>query len=355
MKTTLIIALGLTGAFCFIGTGQAAPPAPIPVGASPANPGTPVIQFETNFYDFGKLIAPGSVSGVFKFKNSGTGVLELAPPEPSCGCTDAKAKPDRLAPGESGEIDYTINLDHEMGQVQKHITIHSNDPQTPDLELTIQLDYTPLYELNPLLLRLVLPADKSETRGNFMIVRNDGKPLELGRIVSSQKWAEAVLDPGASPGASSAQVNVTVQRPEKPLGTMMANIELWAKGQSGRPVQTLLLSCQMQGELTATPSQLYWVIPDFGNAITNYPAGSLTRTVKLKSILAEPVKITDVTNNINGLTTQVMPGEGGKSFDLVLKFSELPQQFTSGHVMITTSSPQLPKLNLPVIVSVAPK
>lgn len=358
MRTTLTAVLGLggfIGALCLVNPGHAAEPSSIYAGAPHADQGTPVIQFETNFYDFGKLIAPGSVSGVFKFKNAGTGVLELAPPEPSCGCTSAKAEPDRLAPGESGKITYSINLDHDMGQVQKHIEIHSNDPQNPDLDLTIQLDYTPLYELNPLLLRVMLPADKSEVHGKFMIVRNDGKPLALDRIVSSQKWASAVLDPATKPDASSAMVDVTAKRPDKPLQIMMANIDLWAKDQPDRPVQTLFLSCQMQGELSATPAQIYWVIPDFGGSISNYPAAALTRRVKLKSILDEPVSIENVTNNLKGLTTRVVPDDGGKTFDLILKFAELPQQFISGNVMITTSSPLLPQLNLPVVVSVAPK
>ena len=38
--------------------------------------GVPKIQFETNFFDFGKITTGEKLSGVFKFKNAGTGTLK---------------------------------------------------------------------------------------------------------------------------------------------------------------------------------------------------------------------------------------------------------------------------------------
>jgi Protein of unknown function (DUF1573) len=350
MKTTLIMVLGLGGlisAISFIPTTVEA--------RDNSDEGTPIIQFETNFFDFGKLTVPGKVAGSFKFKNTGTSLLELAQPDTSCGCTVAKVDKDKLAPGESGEITYTISLDHEMGQVQKQIMVHSNDPKNPETDLTVQLDYTPLYQLSPMVLRLQLPANGDEAKGSFTIVRNDGQPLALKQLVTSQKWVSAVLDPSATPDGSSAQIDVTVHRPTDPSGTMIANVQLWASNMVDRPVQTLFLSCQMQGELSATPSRIYWVIPNFGDSITNYPVQSLTRTIDLKAIEDKPIKIESVTSSIKGMSAEVDPTDAGKLFKLTLKFAELPKQFTSGNVTIATSSPSLPKLNVPVIVSVAPK
>jgi len=347
MKTPSIIALALgISAVCFTSAVQA---------DDGYKDGTPIIQFETNFCDLGKLTAPGKVSGVFKFKNIGTALLELAPPDTSCGCTAAKVVPDKLAPGQSGAINYTISLDHVMGQVQKQIMVHSNDPKTPEVDLTVQLDYTPLYELSPMVLRMSLPADKDEADASFLITRNDSQPLALEKIVASQKWITAALDPSDPPQASSAHVNVTVHRPPHPPSMMIANIQMWASNELDRPVQTMFLSCDIQGELKATPAQIYWVIPDFGDSITNYPAQALTRTVELKSILDKPVKIEHVRSSIQGMNAQVTPTEAGKLFKLIIKFAELPREFTSGNVIIDTSSTSLPELKIPVVVSVTPR
>jgi hypothetical protein len=359
MRTTLITSFGLAVlvcSFCFILTGKASESETVSSNApaaSSSGKGTPVIQFETTFFDFGRITALGTVSGVFKFKNAGDGVLKIEPPKPSCGCTDAKVTPDTLAPGESGEITYKINLDHPTGQVQKHIAIYSNDPKTPDVDLVMQMDCTPLYELAPAVLRILLPPDKTEVQASFTITRNDGKPAGIERLTSSQKWVSAALDSSVKPEASADKVNVTVHRPTAPATKIVANIQLWANGQTNEPVETLLTWCEIQGQLTVTPAQIYWVIPNYGSSITNYPADSLTHTLKLKSVGDQPVQIKNVTSSIKGMSTQVVSTDAGKTFDLVLKFDALPSEFTNGIVTVETASTSLPKLQVPVTVAVS--
>jgi hypothetical protein len=358
MKKILTTTWRLTGLsvfLCFISPLHAADaePASTSAATSSATKRTPVIQFETTFYDFGKIPALGTVSGAFKFKNAGDGVLKIEPPKPSCGCTDAKVTPDTLAPGESGEISYKINLDHPTGQVQKTISIYSNDPKNPDIQLTMQLDCTPLYDLSPKTLRLVLPPGKNEVQGSFTVNRTDGQPAGIARLVSSQKSVNAELDSSVKPEASEDRINVTVHRPENPASKVVANIQVWSSDITNEPAQTLLTWCDIQGELTVSPAQMYWVIPNLGASATNYPADILTHTLKLKSLLGEPVEIKAVTTNIKGMSTQVIAKDAGKSFDLILKFDQLPHEFTSGNVTVETSSTSLPKLEVPVTVAVS--
>jgi hypothetical protein len=114
--------------------------------------GAPKIQFDQTVYDFGKTSQVATVSGVFKFKNAGDGILKVEPPKPSCGCTVAELKPDTLQPGETGELPFTFNLGLYRATLEKHIAVRSNDPQTPEVSLTIKADYTPLYDINPMTL-----------------------------------------------------------------------------------------------------------------------------------------------------------------------------------------------------------
>ena len=58
--------------------------------------GMPQIQFAQTLHDFGKT-SHTTVSGVFKFKNVGNGILRVEPPKPSCGCTVAELKLDAPA------------------------------------------------------------------------------------------------------------------------------------------------------------------------------------------------------------------------------------------------------------------
>jgi hypothetical protein len=328
----------------------------IPV-ASPRDrtgqPGAPVIQFENTFFDFGKINTMGSLSESFRFKNAGNAVLKLEPPKPSCGCTDARAVPDVLAPGQSGQISYQIKLDHPMGQVQKHISIYSNDPKNPDIQLTMQLDYTPSYELNPKILRLTLPPNRSDVEALAIITRTDGLPPAIASLSSSAQDVTAQLD-GPDPADPRAiRVKVKFSRPAKPAPNLSADIQFWESAQTNRPLQKLLVVCALEGELSASPAQTYWVLPNLGTSFKDYPPESLTRTVKLKSVLDQPVAIKEVKSNIQGLVAEIRPREAARTFDLTLKFSELPHGLSNGKVTIETGTPGLPKVEIPVTVAVA--
>lgn len=315
--------------------------------------GTPVIQFENTFFDFGKIAALGKVSGSFKFKNAGAGVLKVDPPKPSCGCTDAKVEPDVLAPGQSGEITYNIKLDHATGQVQKHISIYSNDPKNPDIQLTMQLDCTPLYQASLKMLRMTMPPGKDEIQGAITVTRTDGQPSKISKVVSDNAAVTGELNSDSAPDSPIKKATITVHRPASPTSRILGNIRFWADDDTNAPMETVLAWCEVQGELTVSPTQMYWVLPNLGNSITNYSADVLTRTMRLKSTLGQPVTIKSVSTNIKGLTAQAVSKDDGKSFDLVLKFEELPHQYTAGVVTVETGSDKLPKLEVPVTVATA--
>ena len=351
---TAVSLAGIIGTFVPILSLEAAEPEPSPAKATAeiAGNATPRIQFETNFYDFGKITAVDTVSGVFKFKNVGDGVLKVSPPETSCGCTDANVKPETLAPGEQGELAYTIKLEQGMKGVDKRIRVHSNDPQNPDVTLTMHVDYTPLYELSPMLLRVMLPAGKDDVQAHFTVTRTDGKPLGLQRLTAAPEWVSAAFDPAFKPEDASARVIVTVRRPARPPALIAANVQMWDTNQAGRPVKSLVVVGEFQGELVASPSKLYWVIPDFGTNKADYPPESLTKEVELKSVLGKPVTLTNPVTSIKGLSVKLVPKDTGKTFGLVLTFNELPQAFLNGKVTVETSLASLPKLEVPVTVAV---
>jgi len=312
--------------------------------------GTPKIQFETNFFDFGKTTAVETLSGTFKFKNVGDGVLKVDPPQASCECTEPKVVPDTLAPGESGEVRFTVKLDRPLNG-QRMIMVHSNDPKNPNVPLTLQLDYTPLYEFSPKTLVLILPAGKDELQSHVAVIRKDGRPLGIDRITASQEWISAAFDSSSRPEDSSAQINVIIHRPSGPPAPINGSIRLWGN-QTPQPLQSLPVTGEILGEISANPRSLYWVIPDFGNDISAYPKEALTRKIEFKSVLGHEVELKKITSTISDLSMNVVPKVPGKAFDLILKFNQLPKDFANGKVTIETSLTSLPKIELPVTVAV---
>jgi hypothetical protein len=348
----IIGALAIASAIPASGQGIA-PPKPqvdTPTDVAATAKGGPRIQFETNLFDFGKITAVETLSGTFKFKNVGDAVLKLDPPQASCECTEPKVIPDTVAPGESGEVRFTIKLDRPLNG-QRMIMVHSNDPKTPNVHLTLQMDYTPLYEFSPKTLTIILPAGKDVLESRVAVIRKDGRPLGVDRITASEDWITAAFDTSAKPEDGSAQINVSVHRPAGPPAPISATIQLWGS-QSSHPLQSLPVTGEILGELAANPRSLYWVIPDFGKDKATYPEEALTRKIELKSVLGHEVELKKITSSIKGLSTKVVAKVPGKTFDLILKFDQLPTEFANGKVTIETSLASLPKIEVPMTVAV---
>lgn len=310
----------------------------------------PSIQFQTNFYDFGHLVGCEWFSGSFKFKNVGDEVLKLDPPHPSCGCTDAKAIPDVVAPGQSGEITYRIVLDHPMVVGQKTIAIISNDPKNPSTTLKVQFDYDPVYQIEAKSISITVPAGKEAATESFTINRPDDKALGIDRIVCAPEWLTAAVD--AKTGDSTGKINVTLKRSAKAPAHFNGTIKLYNSALSTNSVRTIVANCEMQGEVAASPRGLYWMFADRGADLKGYPSNMLSKSVTLRSLLGHEVQIKKATSSIKGTSVEIIPKQAGKIYDLVLKIDEVPHGFINGKVTVETTLESLPEMEVPVTINV---
>lgn len=92
--------------------------------ADPEN--APVIKFEKNSYDFGKIQEGEKVTYNFKFKNTGKSPLIISNATASCGCTIPEFPHEPIAPGASGVIKVVFNSTGKMGMQNKVVTVTSN-------------------------------------------------------------------------------------------------------------------------------------------------------------------------------------------------------------------------------------
>jgi hypothetical protein len=358
MKTTLcrtivLMTLALTSGFTF----AAETPAPT-VKA-------PKIQFDSTMFDFGKIVASDKLVGSFKFKNVGNADLKLDSPQASCDCTEAKVRPDTVAPGESGVVTYSIKMDHAVTG-ERFIKVHCNDPENPDTQLTVQLDYTPLFETTPPKLEVLLRPGKDSVQTSFVVNRMDGKALGIDPITTSQEWITAEFDPTYDAGTSSpfdankkgpessGRIIVTIRRPANAPTFIKEKIELWNGQQAEHSAKTVEITGQIQGELTADPARLEWAVADLGSDIKQYPEIALSRHIAVRSNLGKPVEFKKISTDIDGLNVKAIPTNEHKQFDLVIKFDKLPHNLIDGKVILETSLASTLKLEIPLHISAAP-
>jgi len=86
----------------------------------------PVMKFEFESHDFGKIKQGDKTSYQFKFTNTGKSPLIIKDAIASCGCTKPEWPTTPIKPGESGAIKVTFNSASKMGLQDKQITITAN-------------------------------------------------------------------------------------------------------------------------------------------------------------------------------------------------------------------------------------
>jgi hypothetical protein len=86
----------------------------------------PIMKFEKESHDFGKIKQGDKVSYDFKFTNDGKSPLIITDAVASCGCTTPEWPKTPVKPGESGLIKVVFNSAGKTGLQDKQITITAN-------------------------------------------------------------------------------------------------------------------------------------------------------------------------------------------------------------------------------------
>ncbi len=112
----------------------------------------------------------------FHFTNNGRATT-IRKIETSCGCTTAKLDKMTYAPGESGVIRAMFKIGSLTGTQIKTIKVFTDDPDQPEVHLTLKVIIPELLRITP---RLVFwrPNEKPEPRTIDVTVTQD-KPIKL--------------------------------------------------------------------------------------------------------------------------------------------------------------------------------
>jgi len=86
----------------------------------------PVMKFEFDSHDFGKIKQGDKVTYEFKFTNIGKTPLIITNATATCGCTTPEWPKTPLQPGESGKIKVTFNSAAKSGLQDKLVTVTAN-------------------------------------------------------------------------------------------------------------------------------------------------------------------------------------------------------------------------------------
>jgi mono/diheme cytochrome c family protein len=97
-----------------------------------------IIQPTETVHHLGTVPIDDKVSHTFLIYNVGGKPLVISDVEASCGCTVARISENIIGPGSFAEVDVTLDTSIKLGKVRKKITVYSNDPAQPELDLFLE-------------------------------------------------------------------------------------------------------------------------------------------------------------------------------------------------------------------------
>ena len=308
----------------------------------------PRLKFEQMVKDFGAVEQLETLTGSFKFKNAGDSVLKMRQPSSNCGCTVPALRKDTLSPGETGELEFTWKIGLSRGSLQRTITVESNDPQTPQVVLTIKADSKQTYEVAPASLMANVPAGGRKGDFSITVTRSDGKPLQIERVDSSQPWIVARIDSTGSPGDRVARIRVEVQGAGVPR-RFSEFVRVFAAGRTDTPIASVSVFGEITGEVTVSPERLLW---NFTDSTDKRRAGVLERHLTIRSSTGTAFELKNAQSSIPELSVEVRRIDDGKAYDIVATLDNLVTSSLSGIITFGTSLPSTPRIEVPFEVNV---
>lgn len=134
-RTSFVIALALVFAGC--GGKKEKTEQETAEAGSQLQASTPRVQAENEFYDWGSVRQGEKVEHLFTLKNAGGAVLNIEKIKASCGCVATLPESRAVPPGGTTTIKATLDTTGRFGPSRKTIAVTTNDPDNPNLVLSM--------------------------------------------------------------------------------------------------------------------------------------------------------------------------------------------------------------------------
>jgi Protein of unknown function (DUF1573) len=191
----------------------------------------PSLVLQQNSFDFGDIKQGEIVTHTFVLSNNGGDLLKINNVQASCGCTAAVPEKSELAPGESTNLSVKFNSTGRLGMQKKTVKIFTNDPQAPEMTVTITGNVVTGDESGSLP-TIYFP----ETQHDFGKVNEGEKASYTFRFVNKGEGELLIKDVKSSCGCTAALLSSSNIKPGQE-GTI--KVEFDTKNRSGKNSKTV--------------------------------------------------------------------------------------------------------------------
>lgn len=284
-----------------------------------------------------------SLTGTFTFHNVGKGELRVGSPSQF-----VSVRPDVLRPGGKGELVFKLAVGATPGTVEQFLTVPSNDPQTPNVSLSIKVEIEQILKVSPQNIHLGNIRQGTITNVVVLIHRTDGKKLAITRAEPSSKFLKARIVPVTSTDNQSAIVIVDVDAKGTPR-QFNESVKLSLESVA-QPVSVITVNGRLLGDITVEPVTLSW---RFADSVSTNSRALPAREIKISAVTpGRPLEIKDLMTNLNDLKVDLVIKDAGKAYVVVASLTKIPRRSEQGVITFETNTSLQPKVTIPVIISV---
>ena len=300
----------------------------------------PALHVEKETIDFGKVIVGTELSVRFHIQNRGKGALLLYDVAASCTtCTSILSSPDKLEADEKGVIEVRVLTAELQGDVDRTLSVYSNDPggSRKILHITGHV-WSPL-ELKPhyIYFRVAKTID-SKQEYRVEITNTTDEEILLSKARSDNKKFRAEVIAGKNKKKHTLVVSTV---PPLQYGSNRGLIT-FNTNYGGLPTIQISATANVSPPVVFSPSRLFLKAGDLKKPIR--------KNFKLSINSKEPVEILGHSLNIEGPTVEVTERKHGKYIRYAIFFPEgfRVERDLKASLTVKTTHKQYSRLNLPI-------
>ncbi|WP_449245000.1 DUF1573 domain-containing protein [Desulfobacca acetoxidans] len=305
--------------------------------ASQPPPNAPVIRFESESLNLGKVLEGAVLTTRIKVRNTGGAPLHIRKVETGCCGITVLDFPPEVPPGGKDEIQIRINTTGVNGERTFKTAVHSNDPALPVALVKVMAQITPLLSITP---------------DRIFLTGLAGRPLEQQLELIWRGETRLKVHADLNDVAQNIRVAISPLTPGRRFLLKAENLLHTPGSYRGR----LLLR-------TNFPGKERIVVPVFGRitpAVAAYPARLVLTHIRcpqcpkqkysgevtIRSHDEVPFQVQNAAGE--GLTCYVEPLIPGRAYRLQVRYTAESEQPLATHLQIRTDRKDFEVLTIPV-------
>ncbi len=329
LRRTLCIAVALLASLTLAGAAVAQPKA----------------AADTLIHDFGVIPRGDVAEHTFLLRNEGDEDLLITQVRSACACAVVE-HPDVIRPGETGEFKIDLDTMLLQGPTQKLVRVYSNDPESPRIDFSINVDARPYVDVHPGYFRYIVVQGFTDAASiQQKVMASSPKEMSVVRVETPYDFIETSFRP-----AEASERVATHDGPQwiveaklaadAPVGPLTGYIDIYTD-HARQKKASIPLSGFVRPVFAVTPAEA-----DFGELELEEPR--LT-AFDVRSFATEEIGITSVTTDVEGIEVGQEAQQAGRRYWLKVKIpTDMPKGPFAGTVTMTTDSERAPKIELPI-------